>query len=67
MIPLVQWLRKDLDEWVQACIAPDRIRREGFLEPAAVEAVYAGARRGNAVLAYKLWAVCMFQSWLEAR
>src|ERR1035438_6502451 len=67
MIPLTRWLTKDLDEWVRSCIAPGRLRREGFLDPAVVEAMYVGAHGGDAVLAYKLWAICMFQSWLEAR
>lgn len=67
MVPLRQWLTKDLDEWVRSCIAPDRIRREGYLNPTMVKAMYVGAHRGDSVLAYKLWAICMFQSWLEAR
>ncbi len=67
MIPLTRWLTRDLDAWVRSCVEPDRIRRDGFLNLSMVEAIYTGARAGDPFMAHKLWAICMFQSWLDAR
>jgi hypothetical protein len=64
MIPLTRWLTKDLDEYVRSCIAPERVRREGIPDRALVKVIYAGAHVGDSVLACKLWAICMFQSWM---
>jgi asparagine synthase (glutamine-hydrolysing) len=63
-IPLQRWLTGPLREWVQACIAEERIRREGYLHPAAVQAIWQGCLAGNQWYAFKLWAVCQFQEWL---
>lgn len=65
-IPLPEWLNGPLRPWVDDCVAPNRLRREGLLAPAIVaELVNAVRCRPNEWLAYKLWAVCIFQSWLR--
>ena len=65
-IPLPEWLNGPLRPWVDDCVEPSRLRREGLLAPAIVaELVNAVRCRPNEWLAYKLWAVCIFQSWLR--
>ena len=65
-IPLPEWLNGPLRPWVDDCVEPNRLRREGLLAPAIVaELVNAVRCRPNEWLAYKLWAVCIFQSWLR--
>jgi asparagine synthase (glutamine-hydrolysing) len=65
-IPLPQWLNGPLRAWVDDCVSPERLRREGLLAPAVVtELVRAVRRRPDEWLAYKLWAICIFQSWLQ--
>ena len=65
-IPLPEWLNGPLRPWVDDCVAPNRLRREGLLAPAVVaELVNAVRCRPNEWSAYKLWAVCIFQTWFE--
>jgi asparagine synthase (glutamine-hydrolysing) len=65
-IPVDAWLRGPLREWARDLLAEERLRREGFLDPAAVSTALrehlAGASRGA-----QLWVALMFQSWLEAQ
>ena len=63
-IPLGRWLNGPLRDWVLATSDPARIRRDGYLDPATTAALVAHERREEEWYAYKLWAVCIFQSWL---
>lgn len=64
-IPVAHWIRNELKAAVRTALAPDRLRREGFFEPAVVERLLdehqAGARDHRKVL----WTLFMFQMWLE--
>ena len=64
-IPLDQWLRGPLREWGEALLAEDRLKREGYLDPAPVRATWLKHQRGEGSFGYRLWAVLMFQTWLE--
>jgi asparagine synthetase B (glutamine-hydrolysing) len=64
-VPLASWLAGPLKEWVYACTNQERIRREGFLDSGVVENLVRLVDVGDDWHAYKLWAVCIFQSWLE--
>jgi asparagine synthase (glutamine-hydrolysing) len=63
--PIGSWLKASLREWAESLLAEDRLRREGYLRPATVRRVWkehlAGDRNGQEIL----WAVLMFQAWLE--
>jgi asparagine synthase (glutamine-hydrolysing) len=63
-IPLSRWLNGPLKPWVEACTDPARIAREGLLDPAVVARIVTCADSTDDWAAYKLWAVCIFQSWL---
>jgi len=64
-IPLERWLIGPLKDWVHVCLDPMRIRQEGFLNPVAVEHLTSKISDENGWYAYTLWAVCMFQAWLN--
>ncbi|MCD9047152.1 asparagine synthase (glutamine-hydrolyzing) [Luteimonas sp. MHLX1A] len=64
-IPLDQWLRGPLREWGEALLAEDRLKREGYLDPAPVRATWLRHQRGEGSFGYRLWSVLMFQAWLE--
>jgi len=64
-IPLGRWLNGPLRDWVRACTDPARIDREGFLEGGVVSWLAEHPRREDEWYAYKLWAICVFQSWLS--
>jgi asparagine synthase (glutamine-hydrolysing) len=64
-VPLADWLRGPLRPWAEALLAPDRLAREGFLDPAEVAALWRRtldpAKRSNG---YEAWNLVMFQAWL---
>jgi asparagine synthase (glutamine-hydrolysing) len=62
-VPLRSWLHGPLSEWVGDSLSPDRISREGYLDPRSVEMIRERSRKSDA-FASALWAICMFQSWL---
>jgi asparagine synthase (glutamine-hydrolysing) len=64
-IPIDAWLRGPLREWAQDLLSPQRLVSEGFLEPAPIEAALRDHLDGRRNRQYQLWAVLMFQSWLE--
>ena len=66
-IPLDLWLRGPLREWAEGLLAEDRLRREGYFDPAPIRAVWERHVRGEASYGYRLWSVLMFQAWLEAQ
>lgn len=66
-IPLDQWLRGPLRDWAEALLAEDRLRREGFFNPAPIRAAWTQHARGDASHGYRLWSVLMFQAWLESQ
>lgn len=65
-IPLDDWLRGPLRDWAESLLAEDRLRREGYLDPAPVRAAWKAHVAGQASYGYRLWSVLMFQAWLEA-
>lgn len=66
-IPLDDWLRGPLREWAEALLAEDRLRREGYFDPAPIRATWGRHVRGEGSFGYRLWSVLMFQAWLEAQ
>lgn len=64
-VPIDHWLRGPLKEWAEALISPDRIRREGYFDAAAIRKKWDEHQSGARNWQYPLWAVIMFQAWLE--
>lgn len=64
-IPLAAWLRGPLRPWVEDMLATDRLAREGYWQPERVRAAWDRHRSGRGGLAPALWAVLMFQAWLD--
>jgi asparagine synthase (glutamine-hydrolysing) len=64
-VPVAAWLRGPLREWAEALLEPERLKREGWLSPAPIRRLWrdhlAFRRNGE----HELWAVLMFQAWLE--
>ena len=64
-IPLDDWLRGPLREWGESLLAEDRLRREGYFNPAPIRDAWQRHQRRETSLGYRLWSVLMFQAWLE--
>jgi asparagine synthase (glutamine-hydrolysing) len=63
-VPVGEWVRGPLRDWAESLLAEDRLRREGYLDPAVVRAEWerhlkSGDRQ------FQVWNVLMFQAWLE--
>ncbi|MGE4554369.1 MAG: asparagine synthase-related protein, partial [Desulfovibrionaceae bacterium] len=63
--PVGAWLRGPLRAWAEALLDEKRLAREGWLEPGPVRRAWAAHCSGRRDLGWRLWAVCMFQAWLE--
>lgn len=66
-VPIDTWLRGPLKEWAEALLAEERLRREGFFNPVCIRSKWAEHLSGKRNWQYPLWAVLMFQSWLETQ
>ncbi|HEY4013130.1 MAG TPA: asparagine synthase (glutamine-hydrolyzing) [Polyangiaceae bacterium] len=64
-VPVGPWLRGPLRGWAEACLAQDRLRREGYLEPTAIRETWAAHLAGRTDASFRLWIILMFQAWLE--
>jgi asparagine synthase (glutamine-hydrolysing) len=64
-IPLDTWLRGPLKEWADDLFSEDRLKREGFLNPAEVHLKWQEHLCGNRNWQYHLWDVLMWEAWLD--
>ena len=64
-VPVGQWLCGPLREWAEALLDEQRLQREGYFYPAPIRKKWAEHLSGDIDNTASLWAVLMFQSWLE--
>ena len=65
-IPVGQWLRGPLREWAEPLLAENRLASEGYFYPVPIRAKWAEHLSGQRDHTASLWAVLMFQAWLES-
>ena len=61
-VPIQAWLAGPLRDWAEALLDEDRLRSEGFFEPAPVRRLWADQLRRGGHHA-QLWDLLMFQAW----
>ncbi len=66
-IPIDAWLRGPLKDWAEALIDERRLAGQGYFRPGPIRAAWDAHQSGRANMQYQLWAILMFQSWLEGR
>ena len=64
-VPIDAWLRGPLRDWATDLLSPSRLRREGYFEVDPVQKALSAHLSGERNLQYHLWAILMFESWLE--
>lgn len=64
-IPLGHWLRGPLRTWVEELIAPNVLKKQGFLDPVLVREMWDKHLTGMGNTEEQMWAVLVFQLWLE--
>jgi asparagine synthase (glutamine-hydrolysing) len=64
-IPVGQWLRGPLRPWAESLLGEKRLQDEGYFYPAPIRKKWAEHLAGQLDHTASLWAVLMFQAWLE--
>ncbi|MSR69465.1 MAG: asparagine synthase (glutamine-hydrolyzing) [Phycisphaerales bacterium] len=64
-VPLAQWMCNELRPWIEDLLAPDRIARDGLLDPKRVRALWEAFLAEDNSDRHLIWAIVMFQSWLD--
>jgi asparagine synthase (glutamine-hydrolysing) len=64
-VPIGEWLRGPLREWANNLLDQSRLQNEGFLNVTNVRSVWQNHLSGNEGNVSNLWALLMFQAWLE--
>ena len=64
-IPVAHWFRGPLRAQLLDVLAPDRLRREGFFEPAAVARLIDDHLAGRRDNRKQLWTLFAFEMWHE--
>jgi asparagine synthase (glutamine-hydrolysing) len=65
-IPLGEWLRGSLRDWAEALLDEKRLREGGLLRPEPIRRVWLEHLAGRRKADHALWAVLMFQAWLDS-
>jgi asparagine synthase (glutamine-hydrolysing) len=65
-VPVGDWLRGPLKEWAADLLSPERIRRDGLIDPAVVTRIWHEHLAGSGREA-QLWGILMLQAWLDTR
>jgi len=65
-LPLDDWLRGPLRDWVESLLDEKRLRHEGYLNPGLVRQEWQKHLSGRRNSHQKLWGILMFQAWLDS-
>ena len=64
-IPVSDWLKGPLKEWAEELLNESRLASQGFFYPEIVRKMWSEHLSGTRNWQSQLWAVLMFQAWLE--
>ena len=64
-VPVGAWIKGPLRGWAEDLLDPAMLREQGWFDPGIVRSRWRQHLSGQRDLAPALWAILMFQSWLE--
>ena len=64
-IPIAEWLKGRLNPLMHDLLAPERLKDQGFFEPAHVQTLMAEHEKGIASHHKQLWTLLVFQLWYD--
>ena len=64
-VPVGEWIKGPLRPWAEELLDPARMAADGWFDPAIVQRRWTSHLRGRRDSTPALWAVLMFQSWLD--
>ncbi len=62
-VPIDAWLRGALRPWAESLLDEQRLRDDGFFEPASIRAKWREHLDGTRNRQHDLWMILMFQAW----
>ena len=65
-IPVGEWIKGPLRPWAEDLLDPQAMRAQGFFDPRIVQRRWHDHLAGRRDATAAIWAILMFQSWLEA-
>jgi asparagine synthase (glutamine-hydrolysing) len=66
-MPVDQWMRGPLRSWAEDLLEPGRLRCQGYLDPDPIGIMWKEHLSGARNWSFFLWAVLMFQAWLDSQ
>lgn len=66
-VPVDDWLRGALRDWAEPLLSERRLREDGIFSPTPIRNLWDAHQAGRQQAGNRLWAVLMFQAWLDAQ
>jgi asparagine synthase (glutamine-hydrolysing) len=66
-VPIGQWMRCQLRDWAEDLLNEKKLREQGYLNPKPLRRRWEEHLSGRRDHTSSLWAILMFQSWLQAQ